>query len=87
MAFLKKIETNGTPADETKFRKLRGDLYELKRGHYRFTCYRTHKGHPLHDDIVLLHGFKKETRATPRSEIRRGLCLLKEVKEYLDSQG
>lgn len=85
VAIIKTISKDGLPKNTEKYRQLEGELYEIKKGQHRFTCYSTNINRT--NTLVLLHGFKKQTGRTPKKEIKHGLVLMQAVEEFIRQGG
>ena len=57
-------------------KKLEGDIFELRPGNNRILFF-----YYINNQIVLLHGFKKEKNKTPINEINKAKNEIKDFKE------
>ena len=78
-ALLKRSADHGPPRNQEKCRKVEG-FWEFKAGQQRiFWCY-----DPVQRKrIILLHGFTKKTKQTPRQELRAGKQAYRAVQQEL----
>jgi phage-related protein len=74
IALLKRLADHGMPANEQKFRKLKGlDIWELKSFQARIFCF-----FDIGKIVILTHGFSKKSNETPTEEITKAVRFQKE---------
>lgn len=63
--------SHGPPANEEKFKKLGGKIFEFKSYQDRLLCFFDGKG-----VLIVTHGYKKKGNQTPKSEIKKARDLM-----------
>lgn len=75
--FLKLISDSGLPRNVEKFRRLKGDIWEIKKERVRISCYYRFP----EKRILLIHGFIKKSQKTPKREIEYAEDKLKRYRQ------
>jgi phage-related protein len=68
-AKFKRFSRHGQVLDEHSFHKLDDDIWQFRSGIFRVLCY-IEEG-----KVILTHGFKKQSKKTPRRELSRAAAI------------